>query len=199
MRRGTDRESLGWKRAATALGLLIAIAAGCGHDTPPAPEYGRPPQAGPVQKRVKLAVLPVESDQFPRVASGLNALFHDVQVKGVDDYFLSKVTLEVVQLSIECVEQTPACYQAVGKSLTAQRLLLGHIVAGAAPTRGKRKDRVPPVTVSVMLFDVESGTASHETSRTFKNEELAAAALGDVMKEVLEGTPAAQEKVGSGS
>src|SRR5262245_42765959 len=74
-------------------------------------------------KRVKLAVFKVESEQFPELAKALNAQLQDVHIKGVDDYFLSRVTLEVVQLSIECVEQTPACWSAVGKSLSAQKLL----------------------------------------------------------------------------
>ena len=56
--------------------------------------------------RVKLAVLPVDSDAYPQIAASLNNALHDVKVKGVDDYFLSKVALEVVQLSIECVQPT---------------------------------------------------------------------------------------------
>ena len=89
-------------------------------ETPP------PPAA---KTRVKLAVLPVDADAFPQIAASLNNALHDVKVKGVDDYFLSKVTLEVVQLSIECVQATSECYGAAGKSLSANKLLLGHIVA----------------------------------------------------------------------
>ena len=164
------------------LAAALVLAMGCAHEAaaPKIATVAPPPQ----QRRVKLAVLPVESDVFPKVASGLNALFHDVQLKGIDDYFLSKVTLEVVQLSIECVEQSTACYLAVGKSLAAQKLLLGHIVAGATATKGKKKDRVPAVKVSVTLFDVDSG-APHEVEKSFKTELDAANGIGDLMREAL--------------
>src|SRR5262245_50766785 len=102
--------------------LWVALLAGCpakhvGQTTTPVvkPHVERPAMG----RRMKLAVLPVESEQFPRVARGLNGVFQDVRMKGIDDYFLSRVTLEVVQLSIECVEPNSACYAAVGHSLGA--------------------------------------------------------------------------------
>src|SRR5437868_13078917 len=106
-----------------AILLLGVLAGGCattGSNAPPPRRAQAPP---PSDNRIKLAVLPVESDVFPRTAAAINDLLRGVHVRGVDDYFVSKVALEVVQLSIECVEQTSACYAAVGKSLTAQRLL----------------------------------------------------------------------------
>jgi hypothetical protein len=171
-----------------AVALLAAVGCVQGPAPPPKAAVAPPPAA----KRVKLAILPVESDAFPRVASGLNALFHDVQVKGVDDYFLSKVTLEVVQLSIECVEQTSSCYEAVGKNLAAQRLLLGHIVAGpvAAPVKGKKKERLPSVKVTVTLFDVDSGAPAKETEQSFKNELDASNGLGELVQKTLGSEPA---------
>ena len=55
-----------------------------------------------------------------------------------------------MQLSIECVEPTSACYTAVGRSLTAQRLLLAQVAEGAP----KRHDKSLRVTLT--LLDVES-------------------------------------------
>src|SRR5262245_13728261 len=78
-------------------------------------------EAPPAKPRIKLAVLPVDPDQYPQIAASLNKALQDVKVKGIDDYFLSKVTLEVVQLSIECVQPTSECYSAVGKSFSANR------------------------------------------------------------------------------
>ena len=104
--------------------VSCSLALGCAH-APRAERVQAPPP--PPKPRVKLAVLPVDTDAFPQIAASLNRALHDVKVKGVDDYFLSKVTLEVVQLSIECVQPTSECYSAVGKSLSANKLLLGHI------------------------------------------------------------------------
>jgi hypothetical protein len=132
---------------------------------------------------VKLAVLKVESEQFPDVAKAINVQLQDVQIKGVDDYFLSKVTLEVVQLSIECVEATPACYQAVGKSLSAQRLLLAQLSAGPTPRKGKRRDRVPAIDVAVTVFDVEHGQAIQRVQKRFKNGPEAIQGLAALVQE----------------
>ncbi|MGZ3440682.1 MAG: hypothetical protein ACXVDD_14265, partial [Polyangia bacterium] len=75
----------------------IFLAVGCAH----APAQRAEPTPTAPKARVKLAVLPVDSDAFPQIAASLNNALHNVKVKGVDDYFLSKVALEVVQLSIE--------------------------------------------------------------------------------------------------
>jgi hypothetical protein len=145
---------------------------------------------GPIgPRRVKLAVLKVESEQFPDLAKALNNQLRDVQVKGVDDYFISKVTLEVVQLSIECVEQTPACYAAVGKSLSAQRLLMAHLTPGPVPRKGKKRDRVPPVTVSVTQLDAEAGTAVQQVEKQFKNEAEAMQGLTEVVQQAAGQSP----------
>ncbi|HUS63507.1 MAG TPA: hypothetical protein VMZ28_03150 [Kofleriaceae bacterium] len=166
------------------VGVLSVVCSACAHEaatTRPAPG----PVAAPQPKRVKLAVLPVDSDQFPRVAAGLNSLLHDVRVTGVDDYFLSKVTLEVVQLSIECVEPTSACYSAVGRSLAAQKLLIAQIGAGAGSRSRRGRAGSQPVKVSVTLFDVENGAAANVVERGFKNEQEASGGLADLLKEVV--------------
>ena len=73
----------GWLLGMTMLAFGGAHAPSGTAQAPPPP----PPKA-----RVKLAVLPVDSDAFPQIAASLNRTLHDVKVKGVDDYFLSKVT-----------------------------------------------------------------------------------------------------------
>src|SRR5262245_1905708 len=117
-----------------SLGVALALAAGCAHSSKGDPTPTSKVESGPPVKRIKLAVLPVDGEASVKVATALNALLHDVQAPGVDDYFLSKVTLEVVQLAVECVRPTSECYSAVGKSLAAQRLLLGHV-----SMKGKRR------------------------------------------------------------
>jgi hypothetical protein len=157
--------------------MLLAI--GCAHsaqraETPPPP----PPKA-----RVKLAVLPVDSDAYPQIAASLNNALHSVKVKGVDDYFLSKVALEVVQLSIECVQPTSECYAAAGKSLSANKLLLGHVTAVGK----KRRDK--SVRVTITLFDVDAGEASNVVDRVFKTPELASQGAQDLVAEAAADAP----------
>ncbi len=158
--------------------LIALVAAGCAHAPPPRAETPPPPKP-----RVKLAVLPVDGDAFPAIAASLNKSLHDVKVKGVDDYFLSKVTLEVVQLSIECVQQTSECYAAVGKSLSANKLLLGHIVAV-----GKRK-RDKSVRVTITLFDVDAAQATNVVDRVYKTPDLAAQGAADLVAEAADPKP----------
>jgi len=160
---------------------LVTLAVGCAHA--PAQQAEAPPPAP--KARVKLAVLPVDGDTFPQIAASLNKSLHDVKVKGVDDYFLSKVTLEVVQLSIECVQPTSDCYAAVGKSLSANKLLLGHIAAVGK----KRRDK--SVRVTITLFDVDAGEAANVVDRVFKTPELASQGAQDLVAEAA-GDPAKQ-------
>src|SRR5690349_18910628 len=127
--------------------LLLAMAvAGCA-SSPPAKKTERVPEEAPARRRVKLAVLPVASDSYPRLAKGVNGLLHDIQVHGIDDYFLSKVTLEVAQLAIECVDVTNECWSAVGKSLTSDRLLLANI------NRVGKKRHERTVVLTITYFD----------------------------------------------
>src|SRR5689334_444824 len=112
-------------RASGLIAMMMLV--GCVHQQ--STGVWPPPSPPKPKSRLKLAVLPVDPDQFPQVAQRLNVAFHDVKVAGIDDYFLSKVTLEVVQLSIECLQPTNECYTAAGKSLAANRILLGQVSA----------------------------------------------------------------------
>jgi hypothetical protein len=124
-----------------------------------------------------MAVLPLDATDYPAIAQSLNNVLHDVKVKGVDDYFLSKATLEVVQLSIECVEQTAACYAAVGKQLGANKLLLGHITAA-----GKRK-RDKSVRVTITLFDVDGGATLNMVDHIYRTPEAASQSASELVAE----------------
>jgi hypothetical protein len=170
--------------AKLVLGLALT-AVGCATDPPPPPKHAVTPP--PVQdNRVKLAVLPVESDSYPRAARAINDLLRNVHVRGVDDYFVSKVGLEVVQLSIECVEQSDSCYAAVGKSLMSQRLLLAQI----APMGTRRRDKGLRVTFT--LFDVETGSAVNVVDHTYKNENDALGGLSELLERAVSGSPSAR-------
>lgn len=139
-----------------------------------------PPNKPAEKSRVKLAVLPVDADQFPQVAQSLNNSLRAVKVPGVDDYFISKVTLEVVQLSIECVQQTSDCYRAAGRSLSVNKLLLGQVTAV-----GKRR-RDKSVRVTITLFDVDAGAPANVVDRVYKTPDLASQGAQDLVAEAAE-------------
>src|SRR5262249_27918807 len=93
---------------------------------------------------------------------------------------LAKVTLEIVQLSIECVDTTPQCLTAVGKSLGATRLLFSQIASGP----GKRKKSSP--TITIVLFDVENGSTIHKVNRVFHSEQQALQGVKELAEQVVE-------------
>jgi hypothetical protein len=139
------------------------------------------PAAAVVEKRkVRLAVLAVESDKFPKVAEIATASLAKVNLEGIDEVEVSKVSLEVVQLSIECVEQTLGCYQAVGKSLAANRLLFAQIAADK-PKRPKRDIRV-----TVTLFDVDGLMPPKSAIRVFPTEKDATAGIDTLVAEAIQ-------------
>jgi hypothetical protein len=144
---------------------LVLCACG-GHPPPPTP---------PAPKLVTLAVLPAESDAFPGAAAAATESLSHAHVSGVDKTNLTKVSLEVVQLSIECVEPTPACYQAVGRTLSADRLLFAQIAPGP-----KKKQ----LKVTVSLFDVQVAAPPRTAEATYVSEKEATTKIGDLVSEV---------------
>lgn len=121
--------------------------------------------------RVTLAVLPAESSKYPRAAQAITDSLAKANVSGVDRKQVSKVSLEVVQLSIECVEPTAECYAAVGRSLDANRLLFAEL------SGGKRK-----IEVTVTLFDVDARSPK-TAKKTFASEQAATAGVADLVAE----------------
>jgi hypothetical protein len=150
------------------LGALVASVS-CGPHKGPAAATPPPPAA-----KIKLAVLPAESDKFPSAARAITDSLAAAQVTGIDERELSKVSLEVVQLSIECVEPTVGCYAAVGKQLAANRLLFAQIGA----------EKKKKLKVTITLFDVDAA-APKSAERIFANEKEATAGIADLVAEAL--------------
>jgi hypothetical protein len=144
------------------LGALVASVS-CG----PPRARGTHPTA-----KIKLAVLPAESYRFPKIAHAITDSLAAAHVTGIDERELSKVSMEVVQLSIECVEPTPSCYAAVGKQLAANRLLFAQIAA----------EKKKKLKVTVTLFDVDTN-APKTAERIFANEKEATAGVADLVSE----------------
>jgi hypothetical protein len=147
----------------TAFGALVASVS-CG----PRPKPG----AAPAVAKVKLAVLPAESDKFPKTAAAITDSLAAAQIAGIDEREVSKVSLEVVQLSIECVEPSISCYAAVGKQLAVNRLLFAQIGA----------EKKKKLKVTVTLFDVDT-LAPKTAERIFANEKEATAGVADLVAE----------------
>lgn len=135
----------------------------------PVPETPPPPRP-----RIQLAVIPAESDAFPRAAHAVSAQLSGARPAGVDATSVSKVSLEVVQLSIECVDPTDACYQAIGRSMSANQLLFARIDPGAT----RRQLRV-----TVTLYDVDARAAKRTAEKLFPSEDQAVAGAAALVAE----------------
>lgn len=122
------------------------------------------------------AVLPAESDSFPIAARAATERLRRARVRGMEEPAVSKVSLEVVQLSIECVERTPDCYTAVGKSLVppANELLFAEI------DEGPKKQSIK---VTVTLFDVDAKQRKKAAIKVFATEEDVVWGVADVVAE----------------
>jgi len=153
----------------SSYGALSMMACGPARPVPVAPT---PPAAA--RPAVRLAVIPADSDAFPRAARAVSASLSSAQIAGVDATAVSKVSLEVVQLSIECVDPTDACYQAIGRSMSANRLLFARIDPGAT----RRQLRV-----TVTLYDVDAGSAKRTAEKLFPTEDQAVAGAASLVAE----------------
>jgi len=138
----------------------------------PAPVAPTPPP----RPQVRLAVIPAESNAFPRAANAVSELLTAARVDGIDRTSVSKVSLEVVQLSIECVDPSDTCYQAIGRSMSANRLLFARIDAGAA----RRQLRI-----TVTLYDVDAKSAKRTAEKLFVNEDQAVAGVAALVAEAM--------------
>ncbi len=149
------------------MGLLVAMVAACG-----SPSTG-PTVVAPVALP-KLAMLQTESLTFPETARAITDLLGRARVRGFSEAQISKVSLEVVQLSIECVDQTMACLQNVGRSLHANQMLFATIERGPKPESCR---------VTVSLFDVDAAAWKRRATKLFDTGEDASDGVHDVIDE----------------
>jgi hypothetical protein len=159
--------------------IIGLVAVGLGSGCPPKRPADLPPQRNAagilVTGRPIFAVLPAESERFPRAAKIATERMQEARLVGVDPPQMSNISLEMLQLSIECIDQTVACYEAVGKTLQANQILFTEITAGK-----KRKQ----VKVKVTLFDVDTRTLRGNETKLFPSEAAAEEGLGDVITKV---------------
>jgi hypothetical protein len=167
--------------------LSLGLGAGCATS---APKPSAPQQSATlsVERSVKLAWLPADEYAFPDVAAALNDRMEAVHISGVDVSFRAPVSMEVAQLSLECVAQTTACYTQVGNSLQANRLLWAELAA--VGTGHKHLKAV------VSLFDVDQKRLVRRAQETYDGREGALQQLDRLMLMVL-GDSAAPPPEGS--
>ena len=130
------------------------------------------PQAAPAHK-VRLAVFPAESSDFPKTAKEMTRVMSGAKIAGIDDLVVAKTSLGDAQLLIECNDATPDCYAAVGKSLAADRLMFADIAKEA-----KKK-----LKISITVFDVAAHRDAGHAEKVFATEAEAAAALDGLVQE----------------
>jgi hypothetical protein len=145
-----------------------AVLAACVHQAPP-PE--------PPKKATLAVVLPAYSDEFPKAASALSSSLGKLHIVGVDETRVSKVSLMDVQLQIEpqCIDPTVECWNAVGRSLSANQLVFALLKPGA------KKKTLP---IQVVLFDVDSQTVKKTKELDLPNEDAAVAQASELVEGV---------------
>jgi hypothetical protein len=143
--------------AGVVLGALASCAA-----TPPPVASG--PRAQAIAAPVRLAVLPPDQLLDSDLAAALDERLSRAQVIGAGQMVRARVSMEVAQLSLECVSASDNCYTQVGRFLQVDRLLWGQI-ARDPTTAGLR--------VTVVLLDVGRGAPVGRAEGTFPQREAA--------------------------
>jgi hypothetical protein len=163
-------------------GLLAGLASACATTTKPPPSVV--PPVTPASAPVRLAWLPVETRDSATLAGALNERLARVPVEGVAKTFRAPVSMEMAQLAIECIEPTPRCYAAVGRSVGADRLLWAEVDRGA---RGA-------VTVRVSLFDAGAGAIVKKAEHAYPTAAAARAGVGALLEGAFSGLAVAKRE-----
>jgi hypothetical protein len=146
--------------------VVLTLTVGCAATVKQAPRGSKPSSAG-VPALARMAWMPCDGRAQPELVAAVNGRLEQAKVAGVKESFQASVSMEMAQLAIECIEKTPRCYTAVGRSIGADRLLWADL------------ERTPGVglTLRVSLFDVEGGAMIRAAEGRYPS---AKAAAGDV-------------------
>ena len=112
--------------------------------------------------------MPADSLLFADIASALDEQLGRARVAGVGTTIRAKLSMEVAQLSLECVSATDECYSQVGRFLQVDRLMWGQIVRDV-PSSG--------VKVTVVLIDVARGAQLGRAEEVFPQNDAAIGGL----------------------
>ena len=137
-------------------------------------ETVRKPDPPPPQR---LAWMPLDPLDAPGVAQDVNERMSKVKPAGTSATVKAAVSMEVAQLAIECIQPTPACYAAVGRSLNADRLIWAEV-------DDADDDKL---RLTVVLFDVQAGTSPKRVAGTFADAQAARAGAADLIDRAADG------------
>jgi hypothetical protein len=152
------------------VGAVVGALHGCATKAPlRVAGSGRPPA---VTGAARIAVLPSDPLLFADIAAALDEQLARARVNGTGPMVKANVSMEVAQLSLECVSATDDCYTQVGKFLQVDRLLWGQIAHDPEATG---------VTVTVVLLDVGRGAALGRAEQTFAKSDAAIEGLGKLV------------------
>jgi hypothetical protein len=168
------------------LALAFAGSVGACATTEPAAIVALPPPVVTTKapEPARLAWLPVEARASASLAGALNDRLARVNVDGVGEKFQAPVSMEMAQLAIECIDHTPSCYSAVGRSVGADRLLWAEVDKGAKGA----------VTVRVSLFDVEAASLVRKAEKAYASSHAAKAGVAALVDGAFGAPPGATKK-----
>src|SRR5262245_48546264 len=106
--------------------VLSLLLGACAHRKPP-PKVVPPPPPPVVVAPMRLVWMPLEERKFAELATSVNDRLGHASIKGVTEVVQAPISMEMAQLTIECINRSPLCYGAVAKKLNADRLLWADI------------------------------------------------------------------------
>ncbi|HUS27793.1 MAG TPA: hypothetical protein VMZ53_04775 [Kofleriaceae bacterium] len=155
-----------------ALPFALVIVAAC---LPP----DAPPQAPVAPGQGKLVTFPCESE-FTRADAQITDHLRRARLWNFAEPTQSKVSIEVVQLAIECTDPTLDCYAAVGKSVHADAILFATI---------DRASEDGALVVTVSVFDVRANAWVRRSAKKFPTEDDALYELKDIVADATKRGP----------
>jgi hypothetical protein len=150
-----------------AASLLLLGLGACASTPRPAAETARKPEPPAPQR---LAWMPLDTFDGP-IAQALNEKMSRTKPRGTTATVKAAVSMEVAQLAIECIQPTPACYAAVGRSMKADRLMWAELIGAASSEK---------IQITVVMFDVEAGKSSRRVG-TFADVQAARAGVPELV------------------
>jgi hypothetical protein len=163
--------------AAIPVMALAGLLGGCAARSAPPAKTARVPAAP--ARPARLAWLPVEPLASAEIAGVVNDTLTRLAGAGAAESVRAPVSMEVAQLTIECIEPTVACYSAVGRSFHVDRLLWVEIAAKQAGAAGLR--------ITLALFDVNRASFIRRDEWSFASAGDARGALPSSIERALGG------------
>jgi len=147
--------------------LLLGLGA-CASTPAPPPVTAPKPEPPPPQR---LAWMPLDAFDGP-IAQAVNDQMSRAKPPGTSASVKAAISMEVAQLAIECIQPTPACYAAVGRSMNADRLMWAELDGAAADEK---------IRITVVMFDVQAGKSSRRVG-TFAGVQAARAGVAELVE-----------------